>query len=323
MRAQEIAAQVKPIETIVRTNPKYDQFKKTYWSDPVAFIHDCLNWRENEKPTFYQDEIISELFTKKRECVRGPHGLGKTADASWIIHWFALTRDGLDWKIPTTASAWRQLTKYLWPEVHKWARRLSWEKIGRKPYDTRTELQVQSLKLSTGEAFAVASNDHNTVEGAHADHLLYVFDEAKKIPNETWDAAEGAFSGAGGNVPREALALAISTPGEPSGRFYDIHQRKQGYEDWHTKHVTLEDAIKAGRVTREWADQRKSQWRANPSLYQNRVLGEFAANDAQGTVPLAWLELAYDRFDDWKEAGKPGKGNLLVVSGDIAEGGGN
>lgn len=245
--------------------------------------------------------------------------------ASLLIHWFALTRDGEaeDWKIVTTASAWRQLVKYLWPEVHKWARRLKWDKIGRPPYDLRIELQTQSLRLSTGEAFAVASDDHTTIEGAHADHMFYLFDEAKAIPSATWDAAEGAFSGAGDKNFREALALAISTPGEPVGRFYDIQQRKAGYEDWCTKHVTLDDAIKSGRITREWAEQRKKQWAGAPALFANRVLGEFAASDEKGVVPLAWLEAAYERYDEWKEAGKPGKGKLVCLGADIAEGGGN
>lgn len=309
---------VKPVQSL-----KYQRFKKQYWGDPVAFIHDCIVWKSGEAPTFYQDEISAELYEKKRECVRGPHGLGKTAIASLLIHWFALTRDGSDWKIPTTASVWRQLTKYLWPEIHKWARKIRWDLIGRPPYDSRTELQTQNLKLSTGEAFAVASDDHNTIEGAHADYLFYVFDEAKTIKDATWDAAEGALSGASKDNFREALALAISTPGEPVGRFYEIHQCKSGYEDWHRRHVTLEDAIKAGRVTREWAEQRKKQWRLHPALYQNRVEGEFAVSDITGIVPLAWLEAAYDRYDDWAEAGKPGKGKLLVVGADVAEGGGN
>lgn len=304
---------------------KYRSFKKQYVNDPAAFFHDCINWRRQEGATFYQDQSAAELVQYKRLAERGPHGLGKTMMASLLIHWFALTRDGDedDWKIVTTATAWRQLTKYLWPEIHKWARRLKWDKIGRVPYDTRLELQKQSLELSTGLAFAMASDDHLTMEGAHAERMFYLFDEAKAIPVATWDAAEGAFSGAGDKNLREALVLAISTPGEPVGRFYDIHQRKPGYEDWRTIHITLEDAIKAGRITREWAEQRKKQWAGAPSLYANRVLGEFAASDEKGVVPLAWLEAAYERYDEWKEARKPGKGKLVCLGADIAEGGGN
>lgn len=294
------------------------EFTKTYRNNPLAFVHDCFNWRGVEQPTFYQDELLSALPIKKRVAVRGPHGLGKTAIASWFILWFSLTRDGGDWKCPTTASAWRQLTKFLWPEVHKWARRLNWDKIQRKPLNERSELLGLSLKLSTGEAFALASDQYTSIEGAHADSLLYVFDEAKAIPNDTFDAAEGAFMG---SAQAETYALAISTPGEPVGRFYEIHKRQPGYEDWWVRHVTLEEAIEAGRIDPDKAEQRKRQWGEKSALYQNRVLGEFCANDEEGVVPLAWVELANERWRQWNENGKE-LGEFRTVGVDVGGGGG-
>lgn len=292
----------------------YDIFKQAYYNNWVALIHDCIDWKDGERPTIYQDEVISQLQSKGRAAERGPHGLGKTALASWIVLSFALTRDGLDWKAPTTASAWRQLTKYLWPEIHKWSKRLKWDKIGRKPFDSRLELHGLSLKLATGEAFAVASDNAELIEGAHADHLLYVFDESKAIPDAIFDAAEGAFSGTG-----ETFALAISTPGEPIGRFYDIHRRKPGYEDWWTRHVTLEEAVIAGRIDRQWAELRKVQWGESSTIYQNRVLGEFAANDEDSVIPLSWIELANDRWRELTESGE--WGTFTSVGVDIGGGG--
>lgn len=283
-----------------QTKPPGTAFQSTYRNNYVGFVHDCIAWKDGEGPTQYQDEILEALPAKKRVAVRGPHGLGKTGLASWIVLCFALTRDKEDWKCPTTASAWRQLTKYLWPEIHKWSRRLRWDKIGRSPFDLRTELLQINLKLETGEAFAVASDNHALIEGAHADSLLYLFDEAKAIPFETFDAAEGAFSG---GESTEAFALAISTPGEPNGRFYDIHSRKPGYEDWWVRHVSLDEAINAGRISREWAEQRRRQWGEQSAIYQNRVLGEFCASDEDGVIPLAWIEAANERWRTWKEAG--------------------
>src|SRR3972149_5152792 len=87
----------------------------------------------------------------------------------------------------------------------------------------RPELLTPTPRLATGEAFALASDEAANMEGAHADHLMYVYDEAKVVPDDTWDATEGAFAGTG-----EALALAISTPGPPLGRFYDIYVSKPG-----------------------------------------------------------------------------------------------
>lgn len=297
----------------------YQLFKQTYYHNWTALIHDCIDWRD-DRPSFYQDEIIATLQNDKRAAVRGPHGLGKTALAAWIILAFALTRDGQDdWKIPTTASAWRQLTKYLWPEVHKWARRLKWDKIGREPFNIRTELLSLSLKLETGEAFAVASDNSDLIEGAHANQLLYVFDESKAIIDDTFDAAEGAFAGAGSDTGNEAYALAISTPGEPIGRFYDIHHRKPGYEDWRVRHIKLDEAIKAGRISGEWAEQRRRQWGEKSAVYQNRVLGEFAASDEDSVIPLGWIELANERWQQCQD--NHDFGDFTTVGVDVGGGG--
>ena len=286
--------------------PMYIRFQERYWSDPVGFIHDCIRWSEGKGPEEYQDDVLSRLVKHRRECVRSLHGAGKTAAAAWAILWFALTRDGRDWKIVTTASVGRQLYKYLWPEVHKWIRMLRWDVIGRGPFDQNDEQLTFSLKLSTGEAFAVACKESAYIEGAHADHLMYVFDEAKLIPDNTWDAAEGAFSGAGDDMPTEALAFAISTPGPPSGRFYEIQTRRPGFADWDVRHIKKEDAIAAGRVSREWVEARKAQWGEKSSIYRNRVEGEFAAGEEEGVIPLAWVERANDTWEDWREEGFPG-----------------
>lgn len=298
---------------------QYRAFKRQYRHDPVAFVQDCFDWRTGQGATAYQSEILAALPAKRRVAVRGPHGLGKTTLASWVVLWFALTRDGEDWKLATTASAWRQLTKFLWPEIRKWARRLRWEKIGRGAFDERRELQLLSLKLMTGEAFAVASDNPAMIEGAHADSLLYVFDESKAIPEATFDAAEGAFSGDGIGQGVEAYALAISTPGEPQGRFYDIHARRPGLDDWYVRHVTLDEAIQAGRVSAAWAAQREKQWSKTSAVYQNRVLGEFAASDEDGIIPLAWIEAANERWQEWVDAGRPG--TLKALGVDVGRGG--
>lgn len=315
----ELAQRQFMIDVLKQVNSRFIKFQQTYYNDFAALIHDCIDWRQDQKPTLYQTEILTDFLDKRRVAVRGPHGLGKTALAAWLVIAFALTRDGEDWKCPTTASAWRQLTKYLWPEIHKWSRRLKWDKIGRDPFSLKIELLALSLKLSTGEAFAASSDDSATMEGAHADHLLYVFDESKSIPDDTFDAAEGAFSGAGSDTVSEAYALSISTPGEPVGRFYDIHKRKPGYDDWYVRHITLEESVTAGRISQEWADQRQRQWGLSSAVYQNRVLGEFAASDEDSVIPLAWVELANERWRDLDENGN--WGTFTSVGVDIGGGG--
>lgn len=302
----------------------YREFQERYRNDPAAFIVDCVRWRTGQGPASYQLDTAKALVKYGRVSARGPHGLGKTTTAALIILWFALTRDGGDWKVVTTASIWRQLEKYLWPEVRKWGRRLRWDLIGRDMLAMKREMLDLSLKLATGEAFAVASDNHEFIEGAHADHLLYVFDESKAIPDATWDAAEGAFSGAGPDTPSEAFALSISTPGEPQGRFYQIQKRQPGYEDWHVIAVTQKQAIDAGRMSRDWAEQRKRQWGKDSAVYRNRVMGEFASADESGVIPLLWVEQAQERWRGLREAGllAPAELGALTAAGlDVADGG--
>jgi hypothetical protein len=305
-----------------RLDPKPSPLS-TYYRDPVAFADDCITWKDGEGLTSYQRENLAAIVEHGRVAVRGPHGLGKTTEKAIAVLWFALTRDmaQVDWKVPTTASAWRQLEQFLWPEIHKWARKLRWDEIGRAPFNDRTELQTLNLKLNYGAAFAIASDQPALIEGVHADSVLYIFDEAKAIPPATFDAAEGAFSGAGGDTPVEAYAFASSTPGEPNGRFFDIHARKPGLEDWWTRHVTLDETIAAGRVSREWATQRALQWGTGSAVYANRVLGEFHSSDEDGVIPLEWIELANERWRAWQDSGFPGRAEYVIIGVDVARSG--
>lgn len=287
--------------------------QQKYWDDPVGWVQDCLEWRKGEGAADYQIDAMGALPLQRRVSTRAPHGAGKSSMAAWIVLWFADTRDGTDWKVATTASAWRQLTKYLWPEIHKWVRRIKWDVVGRKPYQQGKDLLDLSLKLTTGEAFAVASDNSDLIEGAHADNLLYLFDESKSIPSETWDSAEGAFST--GNC----YFFSISTPGEPNGRFFDIQTRKPGYLDWWVRHVTLDECIQAGRVSRDWAEARRNQWGADSAVFINRVEGNFAASDEDGIIPLAYVERAIERWRVINDSGKWGR--LSKVAVDIGRGG--
>lgn len=254
---------------------------------------------------------MDALLEYRRACVRSPHGTGKTALSALLIWWFSLTRDAMmyDWKAVTTASAWRQLIKYLWPEIHKWSRRINWIRVGRSEPEPKLELASLQLKLKYGQAFAVASDRPELIEGAHADHMFYLFDESKVIVDGTWDSAEGAMTG------ENVFWMAVSTPGIPSGRFYEIQTQQEGYQDWWVRHVTLQEGIDAGRIDIEWAAQRKEQWGEDSSEYQNRVLGNFAQDSLDALIPLHFIEAAMKRFGE-----RYGKSNLTLeqIGMDIA-----
>lgn len=273
----------------------------SYRDDPVRFVLECIEFPEGEEPAPYQLEILRRLVKRRRLSVRALHGVGKTAVLAWLILWFALTRDPDNWKVITTASVWRQLSKFLWPEVHKWSRRLRWDRLGRKPFRLKRELLDMAIKLEGGEAFAAASDDETAMEGAHEDSVLVIYDEAKAIPDAIFDATEGIFATAGAKPTKEVFGIAVSTPGKPQGRFADIQRRRPGTENWDVMHITLADAVAAGRVSAEWAEQMAKLWGRDSALYRNRVLGEFADADETSVVKLDWIEAANERWHVWKD----------------------
>lgn len=285
-----------------------------YLHDPAGFARDCINWdavpRSKDEGAGagargladYQADVLTALDHDHRVAVRGPRGLGKSCIGSIAVLWFSLTREaaGIDWKIVTTAGAWQQLKNYFWPEVHKWAGLIRWDIVRDGKPPKADELMRQALRLPHGLALAAAPTDSAKIEGAHASAILIMFDEAKLIPATTWDAIEGALSGGG-----EALALALSTPGDPQGRFYDIHSRRKGLEDWTARHVTLDEAVAAGQISRAWADQRILQYGMTSQFVQCHVLGEFHAADDDAVIPLAWIEAAVTRWREWDDDGRP------------------
>lgn len=288
------------LQAIPTPSQEYSRFQARYQNDPVGFAQDCILWG-GERPAPYQLDVLRMLAEHDRVAVRGPRGLGKTAMSALVIHWFALTRDGAeDWKIITTASVYRQLADYLWPEIHKWTRRLDWRRIGREPYKANVELMQMRLRLRTGEAMAVTSNKPMSLEGAHAEAknvpaLLYLFEESKIIPDGIWNSVEGAFSTGG-------KWLAVSTPGGKASRFYKIFSHQPGFENWATRAVTLQEALDAGRVDKEWSDRMAVLWAHDPALYKANVLGEFVEDDVSGIIPLSAVERAQLRWDanaDW------------------------
>lgn len=258
---------------------------KRYRGDPAAFAREVLHMQLAP----YQEEVLRKLIEHKRVCFRGPHGAGKSTISAAAILWFVSVFD--ECKIPTTASAWRQLIEFLWPEIHKWALKADWWRVGLQVRPGK-ELMARRLAISSNRfAFALASNDEAKIEGVHSQAVLYVFDEAKTIPIGIWDAAEGALG-----TSEDAYALALSTPGDNAGRFWEIQVKRDKFPHWHCVYATLDACIKAGRILKTWAEQMRQQWGERSVMWRRRGLGEFAEDDGDSLISLSWIERANERW---------------------------
>lgn len=289
-----------------REKDPLNQYREKYMYRPLDWADSFV---EIELPNYLRRALQRIQDGCHKLALHGPHGIGKTVFASLIVLWAAST--SYDCKVITTASAWRQLTKYLWPEIHKWSIRVNWQRIGHFP----NLLRLEGSFSETSKAFAVACTNAATIEGAHAERVVYLYDEAKSIPPATWEASEGAFS-----TPGRHLQIALSTPGEATGVYYDVCSRQKGYEEWAVLYVSPREAIRAGRMSLEWAKSCRKKWGASNPIYLNRVWGLFAAQGEDNVIPLRWIELAVERWHTWHDDGALLEGKHSV-GGDVSRGG--
>ena len=261
-------------------------------------------------PRSWQVKTLDKLAHSDQVSLRSPRGCGKSTVAAWAVLWAILCFP--DVKVVTTALAWMQLKRFFWPEIHKWLDTTYLTKYGfeLKPGDN---VQAQALILTPNrQAYAVASKEPERIEGAHADLVLFIFDEAKKIPDPIWDSA---IMGSLGN---EFKALAVSTPGLPVGRFYDTQVGKD--PDWEAIHVTKAEAELEVPGWKKQAERLRIAHGENSVVYRQHVMGEFAQDDEDSLIPLHLIEASMDR---WEEKKNDDHGLLYRVGVDVGSTGGS
>lgn len=238
-----------------------------YQNDPCAFVCEILGVTSNFAQ---QDQILLSVRDNPRTAVRAGNGCGKTVTAAEIVLWFtACFRDAL---VITTSATARQVAQQIWAEIHRH------HMNARRPLGG--ELLTTELRFpKTGSrAIGFTTGDGGCFEGYHSKRILVIVDEAKSVPQEIFDAIERVLS-AGGC----ARLLVISTPGGPTGPFYDIFT-KQGHL-YSLHHISAYDSP---FIRREWIEERKREWGEDSPLFQSAVLGEFPTIAQEGAViPLA------------------------------------
>ena len=248
-----------------------------YVDDPVGFVGEVLG----AEPQPYQIAILEAAADNPRIAWRAGHGLGKTTTLSWLLLWWLCTRPYS--RVLVLAPAFeRQVGRYLFPEVRKWARNA--------PEPLPVKVRANTVEVIGFErdwfAIGIQATDSSKVEGAHAENLLVLADEAKGLDAEVIAALHGTQTDLSG----DRLYVLASVPGGPSGPFYDVFRKGSGL--WNTFHTR---ASESSLVSRTWIEERALEWGEQSPLYLARVEGEFP-DEAEGTLfRLADLEAAVGR----------------------------
>lgn len=255
-----------------------------YRPDPVGFVRQVLG----AEPESYQAEVLSRCTADPRVAWRAAHGVGKTAVLAWILLWWLLTRPFS--RVLVLAPAYeRQVGRYLLPEVRKWVRGAS------RPLPL--VVRASSVEVTGCErewfALAVQASDATMVEGAHAESLCVLADEAKGLDAEVVAALHGTQTDIGG----DRLYVLASVPGGPSGPFYDVFRK--GANLWSLFHTPATDS---SLVSSRWIEERREEWGGGSPLYISRVLGDFPEEDEGTLFRLSDLEAAVGRELEEHEA---------------------
>jgi hypothetical protein len=246
-------------------------------SNPLIFVTEVLG----VTPEPWQAEALEAVGKHDRVSIRSGHGVGKTTLQAWLVLWFLLTHQNC--KVPVAANSQDQLRDTIWPEIAKWHRQL--------PDALKAIIDVQAERIVVVQdpegAFAVrrtASKENpEALQGFHADHLLFLIDEASGIPDVVFEVGMGALSTPGAKV------LMAGNPTRTSGFFYDTHDSLRNR--WHTMHVSCLDVLRAqGHI-----EDIRAKYGDNSNAWRVRVLGEFPTSDDETVIPLELVLAAVGR----------------------------
>ncbi len=278
--------------------------------DPSYFTEKILN--KSLWPL--QAEILKSVRDNARTAVRSCHGIGKTFTAAMCILWFLYTHKKAI--VLSTAPTWRQVEKLIWKEIRSAYR----EAI--IPLGGNLLPKTPELHLIHDEWYAagLSTNEPDRFQGFHEEHILVVVDEAAGVNLEIYEAIEGILTSSGARLLLIGNPTAIGTP------FYDAFIKPLGYKTFHVSAydtpnftaygITPED-IASGvwqektkeipyprLITPQWVSDRFKAWGENSAPYQVRVMGNFPQQGEDTLIPLLWIELAMERWEETSE-GKP------------------
>jgi hypothetical protein len=151
------------------------------------------------------------------EDVSSGHGIGKSAQVSWLILWAIST--SADTRGVVTANTDGQLKNKTWSELGKWYAMF----IARQLFTfTATSLYIADDKVREKtwriDAIPWSKDSSEAFAGLHnqGKRLLLVFDEASAIDDIIWEVSEGALT----DARTEIIWCRYGNPTRTSGAFF-------------------------------------------------------------------------------------------------------
>lgn len=299
----------------------------TEWrNDWNKFIKEALGVTLDEE----QQAIVTAVQHKKLVSVRSGTARGKDFVAACIAvcflyltpKWKKTPNGKLEMventKVALTAPTDRQVKNIMMPEISRLfnrAKRRGFTLPGRlNAYDIRTDNEEWFL---TG--FKADENNHEAWSGFHAVNTMFVVTEATGILDDTYTAIEG-------NLQGNSRLLLVFNPNTTVG-YAARSQKSSRWERFCLNSLTAPNVVQKkliipGQVDYEWVTDKienwcepiredevkesendfhfEGQWYRPSDLFRKKVLGEFPKVDEDILIPPKWIELAQERWKQYR-----------------------
>lgn len=299
----------------IQTERELAEFVGGFYDDPYGFVMGMFPWgdpalpdgsenplRDKKGPEPWQEEMLRDLgFHIKnnivlrsiglemevwRSAIASGHGVGKSADVSWIILFLMSTR--VDTRGVVTASTQFQLEDKTWPELGKWYNLIlnkhwfEWSATGLAfaayPDDKKKNYKTTAATVSEQktEAFAGLHNEGKTV--------FVIFDEASGIPGKIWEVSEGALTDG------EAFFFAFGNPTRPDGEFADCFDKHSHM--YYTRHIS---SYEVSHTNKNALNGIVSKYGWDSDEVKVRIRGLFPSQSFNGFISVETARMAIER----------------------------
>lgn len=271
--------------------------------DPLGFVMWAFPWGKpgsdleyEDGPEQWQRDQLNRIGAKLKaggnlgavikEFISAGHGVGKSAEVSWLILW-AMSRE--DTRGVVTATTAGQMKTKTWAELAKWYQLY----IAKELFVLTTEslYSADPDHAKTWRVDAVPWNISNTdaFAGLHnkGKRVLLLFDEASGIDDAIWEVSEGALT----DARTQIIWASFGNPTRTTGRFHKGCTRpRPGVTEYHRvdgRDVRFTNKQQIAEWAREYGD--------DSDFFRVRVKGQFPRAGASNFIGAEACEMARRR----------------------------
>jgi len=254
---------------------------RSFHLDPLGYVKYFFEWgkgplSDSKGPRSWQAEILGQIrdhlqnpatrFNPLLIAVSSGHGIGKSAEISFIAQWAMSTC--VDCKVIVTANTGTQLATKTAPEIGKWFNLA----INRHWFEVKatsiTCLAPDHERLWRLDTIPWSENNTEAFAGAHnkGKRILVIMDEASGIADKVWEVTEGAMT----DENTEIIWLAFGNPTQNTGRF------KQCFGDFKHRWKTFQiDSRNVEGTNKAQIEKWIEDYGEDSDFVRVRVRGEF------------------------------------------------